>query len=268
MVYTPISRREVVPASGRRLPRRAGASPGRGEELNWYKHHLGDYDSHTAHLSWDEDLAYTRLLRAYYRTESPIPAAAAYRLTRATTIAQRAAVDAVLQEFFTFSPGPGTAVDNLSKSVDNLSTVHSPGPRKTDSVMPVDNLSTWHNKRADEEIALYKSRCEINRLTGKMGGRPKTESVPQNNRFGSTSVSPNNPSQNQIPEGLGLPATTKKPTNSLCASLGCPKPGIKSRSINGQGRWYCADHYDSTQGPRHISDLIDSPTPTSTDIPF
>jgi uncharacterized protein YdaU (DUF1376 family) len=47
----------------------AGAPVG----VNFYKHHLGDYDAATAHLSWDEDQAYTRLLRLYYRTEKPIP---------------------------------------------------------------------------------------------------------------------------------------------------------------------------------------------------
>ncbi|HZR03669.1 MAG TPA: YdaU family protein [Burkholderiales bacterium] len=87
--------------------------------MNFYKHYLGDYDGATAHLSWDEDMAYTRLLRAYYRREAPIPDAEKYRLARASTKAQRAAVDSVLGEFF---------------------------QRDGD---------VWRNKRADEEIAAY-----------------------------------------------------------------------------------------------------------------
>lgn len=87
--------------------------------MNFYKHHLGDYDGHTAHLSWDEDMAYTRLLRAYYRREQPIPAAEAYRLARASGKVQRSAVDSVLREFFT------------------------------------EGQDGWRNKRADEEIAEY-----------------------------------------------------------------------------------------------------------------
>jgi uncharacterized protein YdaU (DUF1376 family) len=87
--------------------------------MNFYKHHLGDYDGATAHLTWDEDMAYTRLLRTYYRREAPIPAAEAYRLVRASSKAQREAVDSVLGEFF--SKGEGG----------------------------------WRNKRADEEIAEY-----------------------------------------------------------------------------------------------------------------
>lgn len=81
------------------------------------------------HLTWDEDIAYTRLLRVYYRDEKPIPIEPrqAYRLTRAQSKGQRQAVDEVLKEFF-------------EKQVDG-----------------------WHNKRADEEIAAAKAQQETNR---------------------------------------------------------------------------------------------------------
>lgn len=70
--------------------------------MNYYEHHIRDYDAATAHLSWDEDMAYTRLLRWYYRKEQPIPAdiKEACRQVRAATKAQRDAVAAVLKEFF------------------------------------------------------------------------------------------------------------------------------------------------------------------------
>ena len=41
--------------------------------MNYYRHHIGDYDANTAHLTWLEDMAYTRLMRLYYRREQPIP---------------------------------------------------------------------------------------------------------------------------------------------------------------------------------------------------
>lgn len=74
--------------------------------MNYYEHHLGDYAAATAHLSWDEDMAYQRLIRAYYHHEKPIPAdvKAACRLARATTAVQRQAVETVLQEFFELGP--------------------------------------------------------------------------------------------------------------------------------------------------------------------
>jgi len=70
--------------------------------VNYYDHHIKDYDAATAHLSWDEDMAYTRLIRWYYRKERPIPAdlAEACRQVRAHSAKQREAVEAVLREFF------------------------------------------------------------------------------------------------------------------------------------------------------------------------
>ena len=39
----------------------------------WYKFHIGDYLTHTVHLSDAEDLAYRRLLDLYYMSEKEIP---------------------------------------------------------------------------------------------------------------------------------------------------------------------------------------------------
>ena len=70
--------------------------------MNYYEHHIRDYDAATAHLTWDQDMAYSRLLRWYYRKEQPIPAdiAEACRQVRASSKPQRDAVEAVLREFF------------------------------------------------------------------------------------------------------------------------------------------------------------------------
>ena len=89
--------------------------------MNYYEHHLGDWAAATGHLTWDEDMAYTRLLRAYYHAEKPIPTDQGYRLAKASTPAQRRAVDAVLQEFFTLE------------------------------------ADGWHQKRTDAEIARFKA---------------------------------------------------------------------------------------------------------------
>lgn len=70
--------------------------------VHHYQHHIGDYDTHTSHLTWDEDMAYTRLLRIYYRDEKPIPKSFEIlcRMTKAKTEKQRRAVRTVLDEFF------------------------------------------------------------------------------------------------------------------------------------------------------------------------
>ncbi len=97
--------------------------------MNFYKHHLGDYDGATSHLDWLEDMAYTRLLRVYYRREIPIPSdiSLACRLIRASGALQRKSTETVLREFF---------------------ILESDG---------------WHNKRCDEEIAAYQRRASTNR---------------------------------------------------------------------------------------------------------
>ena len=114
----------------------------------WYKFHLGDYITHTLHLSDAEDLAYRRLLDLYYMSEKPIPLD-----TEAVSRKIRLDLDiteSVLGEFF-------------------------------------DKTETgYRNARCDAEIAKYQHQVETNRSLGKRGGRPKkteseTESKPNTN---------------------------------------------------------------------------------------
>ena len=41
--------------------------------MHFYTFHIGDYSSHTSHLSPIEDIIYRRLLDKYYLSETPIP---------------------------------------------------------------------------------------------------------------------------------------------------------------------------------------------------
>lgn len=68
--------------------------------MNYYPFHLGDYAAHTAHLEPLEDLAYRRMLDAYYLREAPLPAdvGEVARLIRMRK--NMAEVEAVLREFF------------------------------------------------------------------------------------------------------------------------------------------------------------------------
>jgi uncharacterized protein YdaU (DUF1376 family) len=106
----------------------------------WYKFHLGDYITHTTHLSDAEDLAYRRLLDMYYMSESPIP-------LDTTLVARKIRLDlditeSVLSEFFEITE------------------------------------EGYQNTRCDAEIAKYQHQVATNRSLGKRGGRPKkTESV-------------------------------------------------------------------------------------------
>lgn len=130
--------------------------------MNYFKHHIGDYDADTAHLTWLEDMAYTRLMRLYYRREQPVPKDLnqACRLVRATTKPERDAVALVLEEFFSLAD------------------------------------DGWHNKRCDEEIEASKAKADANRDNGKKGGRPpkkETHEKPTGFPLGSDSVPTPNP---------------------------------------------------------------------------
>jgi uncharacterized protein YdaU (DUF1376 family) len=97
--------------------------------LNFYKHHIGDYDQATRHLSFVEDAAYSRLIRKYYAEEKvlPVDIKKIERLIGARTKEEREAVASVLEEFF---------------------------------VLEADG---WHNKRCDEELAKANAQAEANR---------------------------------------------------------------------------------------------------------
>ena len=73
--------------------------------MNYYEHHLGDYAKDTAHLSIMEHGAYRLLLDRYYGTEAGIPADQVHRVARARSREEKAAVDAVLMEFFILHDG-------------------------------------------------------------------------------------------------------------------------------------------------------------------
>lgn len=73
--------------------------------MNFFKFHLGDYYKKTSHLSMIEDGAYRRLMDAIYLRECPLPRdkKQIYRLVKASTKAEKIAVDSVLAEFFTLT---------------------------------------------------------------------------------------------------------------------------------------------------------------------
>lgn len=70
--------------------------------MNYYEHHIGDYDEATAHLTACEDGIYARMIRKYYATEAPLVAdlEKLKKLVRARTPEERQAVDDILDEFF------------------------------------------------------------------------------------------------------------------------------------------------------------------------
>ena len=91
--------------------------------MNYYPFHIGDYISHTSHLSDAEDLAYRRMIDLYYQTEQPFEDIVwVARKVKSTP----EIVKLLLEEFFEFWQED----------------------------------CTWRNKRADEEIAKYRLKAD------------------------------------------------------------------------------------------------------------
>ena len=71
--------------------------------MNHYPRHIGDYLRDTGHLSLLEHGVYSRLLDLYYLNDGPIPGdiAGLCRKLGARSVDERAAVEAIVTEFFT-----------------------------------------------------------------------------------------------------------------------------------------------------------------------
>ena len=100
--------------------------------MHFYSFNIGDYISHTKHLSDMEDLAYRRLLDLYYlheRTLNEDVAIVARKINMRDNVPE---VKVVLEEFFVLEVGKG-----------------------------------WTNPRADEEIQKYQSKVQSAIRAGK-----------------------------------------------------------------------------------------------------
>ena len=103
--------------------------------MNYYPFHIGDYISHTSHLSDAEDLAYRRMIDLYYQTEEPFKDVAwvARRIKSTPEI-----VKLLLEEFFEF------------------------------------DSDVWRSKRADEEIAKYRLKADSARNANRIKTEKKS----------------------------------------------------------------------------------------------
>lgn len=112
--------------------------------MDYYKRYMGDYGRDTGRLSMLEHGAYTLLLDDYYSTREPLPAdlEGLYRICRATTKPEQAAVGVVANKYF-----------------------------------PVCEDGKRHNGRADEEIAKWDALSAQASEAGRAGAQKRWERV-------------------------------------------------------------------------------------------
>jgi uncharacterized protein YdaU (DUF1376 family) len=120
-------------------------------EMHYYQFNIGDYVSHTRHLSPIEDIAYRRLLDAYYLQERPLNSGSAVVARQIGMREYEKEVALVLEEFFTLGP------------------------------------NGWTNGRADKEIKHFHSKIEQASRAGKASAERRsnarsTDVQPTNNQ--------------------------------------------------------------------------------------
>ena len=147
--------------------------------MNYYSHHIGDFNNATRHLTRIERSIYRDLMDLYYDREAPVPTDVerVCKLILATAPDEIAAVQSVLDEFF---------------------------------VLQDDG---WHNSRCDDEIAAYRAKHEQASRAGKASAERRKQAKTEENASdvqrtlngGSTDVQPTNNQEpvtkNQKPRG-------------------------------------------------------------------
>lgn len=182
-----------------------GFFPEGAAALIFYKHFIGDFQRDTSHLSLTERGAYRSLLDHHYATEKPLPkdVDALCRIVGAVSKADRAAVAAVIPQFWTETAGG------------------------------------WINARAQVEMGKAQHQRTVNREIGKRGGRPKgtksitesvSESVSESKANRNPSQTPDINPKSQPPPSAAQGADPKK----ALFDLGVSVLGERRRSLIGK----------------------------------
>lgn len=158
--------------------------------MNYYPHHIGDFDKATRHLTRTERSIYRDLIDVYYDTERPLTTdrAALCRLVIARTDEERAAVDQVLAEFFT----------------------------ETDD--------GWFHDRCEEELAKYRKKGSAASNAGKASAARRSTNAQQPSNGNPTVVEQtlNDRATNQNQE----PEPEPEKNNAACAAAGTAVPVV------------------------------------------
>lgn len=163
--------------------------------MNYYEHHIGDFAEATAHLSFVEDAAYSRLIRKYYAQEKPLPAdvKAVQRLVGARSKDEREAVESVLNEFFELQD------------------------------------DGWHQARCDAEIARYQDK----QAKAKRSAQARWNAKPAHSE-GNANASPNAMRTHSEGNAHQTPDTSHQSPDPNTHTETSPPPMARAPSLAGQ----------------------------------
>ena len=184
--------------------------------MHYYQFNIGDYASHTRHLSLMEDLAYRRLLDLYYLHERPLNDCSA-SVARLIGMAEyHEQVEAVLVEFFEHVDGG------------------------------------YVNQRADKEISHFHSKLEQASRAGKASAQRRlnarsTDVQPNNNHKPITNNQETITKDKTATRGSRLPADWK-PDAELAEWSKAERPDLNLRKVLEEFR----DYWTSVAGSKGV----------------
>ncbi len=171
--------------------------------MHYYQFNIGDYVSHTRHLSPIEDIAYRRLLDAYYLQERPLNSGVASVARQIGMRDHEKEVGLVLEEFFELGE------------------------------------DGWTNSRADKEIKHFHSKIEQASRAGKASAERRssarsTDVQPTNNQEPIT----NNQEPIEVPNGTRQreTLTPAAPTDEIVALYNEKLPMLPRVSVVNESR--------------------------------
>ena len=119
--------------------------------MHYFQFNIGDYQSHTAHLSDIEDLAYRRLLDWYYLHEGPIPLDLNETARQIRMRSHCECITSVLQEYFEHTEKGWIhhrANREISKTVDKSSKASESAKARWNKVNHANALPTQSDSNA------------------------------------------------------------------------------------------------------------------------
>jgi uncharacterized protein YdaU (DUF1376 family) len=161
--------------------------------VHYYTFNIGDYRKDTVHLSRLEHSIYRDLIDWYYLDEKPIPLEtdSVSRRLRLVSQEEKDSLIAVLQDFFELSE------------------------------------DGWRHKRIDQDINHYHGKCEVNKVNGARGGRPRKNPIGfESQANAKRSESENNPNQEPITNNQEPVITLPKGRESESWIPPCPHQEI------------------------------------------
>ena len=161
--------------------------------MNYYQFHVGDYAAHTRNLSLMEDLAYRRMLDAYYVSERPFFGAAQDVAREIGMRDQIEDVEYVLNRFFV---------------------------REGDA---------WTNKRADSEIVRFREKAELAAKAGRASAERRSNARSTDVEEKQTDVG--KAATTEQPTNNQEPITNTSPKGDVARKRALARPDDVSESV-------------------------------------